>query len=79
MSDVLRTEQETYERNRISLLEKAEGRFVLVKGDQIAGIYHCKRDAVEQGYQKFGNVPFLVKQILRFERPQTIVACQSGS
>jgi hypothetical protein len=26
-------------------------------------------DAIAAGYQQFGNVPFLVKQILRIEAP----------
>jgi hypothetical protein len=64
MSDILVIEEKTFDDKRAELLGKARGKFVLVHDTEIAGIYESKADAVEQGYQRFGNVPFLVKQIL---------------
>lgn len=40
----------------------------------MVGIYDSKMDAIAQGYQKFGNVPFLVKQILKVETPQNFIS-----
>ena len=74
MASALGTELDTYERHREHLLGTAEGKFVLIRHEDIAGVYDSKMDAIAQGYQKFGNVPFLVKQILKVETPQTFVS-----
>jgi hypothetical protein len=66
---VLDTELKTYEQNRDHLLGTAEGKFVLIHNDQVIGIYDSKMDAIAEGYRQFGNVPFLVKQILKIEAP----------
>jgi hypothetical protein len=42
--------------------------FALVHGEEIA-VFESERDAVEAGYQKYGLVPFLVKQIRPVDLP----------
>ncbi len=74
MPAVLDSELETYERHKEELLGSAEGKFVLIRGEEIAGVYETKADAIAQGYRKYGNVPFLVKQILKIETPQNFVS-----
>lgn len=74
MGQVLDTELKTYEQHRDQLLGTAEGKFVLIRNDQVIGVYDSKMDAIAQGYQKFGNVPFLVKQIVKVEAPQNFVS-----
>ena len=74
MAQVLDTELKTYEKNRDHLLGTAEGKFVLIRNDQVVGVYDTKMDAIAQGYQKFGNVPFLVKQIVKVEVPQNFIS-----
>ncbi len=74
MALILDSEMKTYEGNRDQLLAKAEGKFVLIRNDQVVGIYESKMDAIGQGYRQFGNVPFLVKQIVRVETPQNFVS-----
>ena len=69
MSQILGTEIQTYEQHRDNLLGTSEGKFVLIHGTQVVGIFDAKMDAIAAGYQQFGNVPFLVKQILRIEAP----------
>jgi len=59
----------TYQAQKNNLLAKARGKFVLIKGDQIVGIFENRIDAVRQGYKNFGNVPFLTKEILEIEIP----------
>ncbi len=73
-TQILRRELQTYDRNRDQLLGKAEGKFVLIRDDQIVGIYESKMDAIAQGYRQFGNVPFLVKQVVKIETPQNFVS-----
>jgi len=74
MAQILGIELKTYEQHRDELLGTAEGKFVLIYNDQIAGVFESKKDAIEQGYRQFGNVPFLVKQIVKIEVPQDFVS-----
>lgn len=73
MPEILEVETDTFERNREKLVAAGEGKFALVHGDTIIGIYESKSDAISQGYQKFGNKPFLVRQILKVDLPQNFV------
>jgi len=74
MSAILDKELKTFDQQRDTLLGSAEGKFVLIKDNIVVGIYDSKMDAIAQGYQQFGNVPFLVKQILKIETPQNLVS-----
>ncbi len=74
MEQVLEVELKTYEQHRDQLLGTAEGKYVLIRNDQVLGVFDSKMDAIAQGYQRFGNVPFLVKQILKVEVPQNFVS-----
>jgi len=47
------------------------GRFALIKGVEVRGPYDTQRDAITVGYETYGNVPFLTKEILPIERPAT--------
>lgn len=69
MKTVLDTELNTYQQNRNHLLATAEDKYVLVHADIVVGTYETQMDAVAQGYERFGNVPFLVKHIVRVETP----------
>jgi hypothetical protein len=40
-----------------------QGKFVLIKGDEQAGIFDTYQDALAAGYSQFKLEPFLVKQI----------------
>ena len=70
----LDTELKAYEQNRDHLLGTAEGKFVLIHNDQVVGVYDSKMDAINAGYQQFGNVPFLVKQIVKVETPHNFIS-----
>ena len=65
MDNVLAQELQTYEARREDLLAAAEGKFVLIKADQVLGVFETGQDAIRQGYRQLGNVPFLVRQIVR--------------
>jgi hypothetical protein len=74
MTQILGVEIKTYEQHRDTLLGTSEGKFVLIRGNQVGGIFDSKMDAIAAGYQQFGNVPFLVKQIVKIETPQNFVS-----
>ena len=48
-------------------LRHHEKQFVLIKGDQFAGAYTTEAEAYKAGLEKFGNQPFLIKQVLNEE------------
>ena len=67
--DVLATEWNTYRREVARLLaEGNEGRHVLIKGDQIIGIWDTHLEALDAGYSRFLGQPFFVHQIQTRER-----------
>ncbi|HUY35669.1 MAG TPA: hypothetical protein VMV69_23195 [Pirellulales bacterium] len=71
-TDVLRTELETYGQRKQELLESSEGKFVVIHRANVAGVWDTYEGALHAGYEKFGLVPFLVKQIERIERVEFI-------
>ncbi len=66
----LETELEIYRKNLPKLLDQ-QGKFVLICGEEIAGIMGTYEDALRAGYEKFGlEKPFLVKEIKEKEKPR---------
>jgi hypothetical protein len=68
----LEREIETYRSKLPELKGENEGRFVLIKGDQVVDIFTSYEDALKAGYEKFGLDPFLVKKIEAVEQAQLI-------
>lgn len=60
-------EMETYHRLLKSELAGEEGRFALIAGDQLLGVYDSYNDALTEGYKARGLEPFLVKKIAGIE------------
>jgi len=71
MSTVLGKELETYRRVLPGLLADPEkvGKYVLIRGDELFGVYPTQNEAIEAGYDRFGVVPLLAKQIVEREEP----------
>jgi len=69
MTTKLDHELATYAAHREELLGSARGKFVLIKGERLVGTFESQQDAIERGYEEFGNEPFLVKQILEVDVP----------
>ena len=68
MNDVLSLELETYKKNKPGLLAASEGKYVLIKGEQIFGVYADEQEATQKGFDEFGyNCPFFVRQITKRE------------
>jgi hypothetical protein len=65
---VLEREMETYRRELPSLLDR-QGKWVVIHGDKVIGVWDTCGDALQAAYEKCGLPPFLVKQIMEFERP----------
>jgi hypothetical protein len=68
-NDPLAVEWHTYMREVARLLaEGQEGRHVLIKGEEIVGIYDTRVEALEAAYKRFLDQPFCVHQIQTRER-----------
>ena len=65
----LEKELQTFKRELPNLLAQ-EGKFVVICGDQITGIYVTYEDDLKVGYDKCGLNPFLVKKIQAVEQVQ---------
>jgi len=63
-----------FEKRKADLLDQAEGQYALIKGDELLGVFSCRKEAVKEGYRRLGNVPFLVKLIANEEQPITITS-----
>jgi hypothetical protein len=65
----LEREIQTFEREKTKLLAN-QGKYVVISGDEIAGVYVAYEDALRSGYQKFGLKPFLVRKIQAVEQAE---------
>jgi len=70
----LKQELETFESHKAELVGKAKGKYVLIKNTEIVDTFDTPIDAIKQGYKNFGNVPFLVKQIVEVEIPENFTS-----
>lgn len=77
-SGVLATELKVYDAQKGALLAEHEGQFVLIHDRDIIGTYVAEDDALAEGYNRFGNVPFLVKRVDRIETPLNFVSMPFG-
>ena len=68
----LENELATYQRELPALLVSAAGKFVLIHGREVAGVYDTYQDAISAGYARFQLEAFLVKQVAVTEQVQYI-------
>ncbi len=59
-------ELETYRRALPNWVEE-EGRWTLILGDEIAGVFDTREEATDEGYEKYALAHFMVKQIHQVE------------
>jgi hypothetical protein len=67
----LEVELETY-RRKLHELTADEGKFALVRGQDLAGVFGTYEDALTEGYRRFGLDPFLIQQIETVEQVQFV-------
>jgi hypothetical protein len=71
---LLQLEQETFEARRAELVAESAGKFALIHGDELVAVLETKADAISSGYERYGNAPFLVKEIAAIEAPHNFVS-----
>ena len=63
---------------RCRLLAHHKDQYALIKGDELIGAYTSFEDAFEAGVAKFGNKPFLIKQVLEKDQQIQFPALTAG-
>jgi hypothetical protein len=66
---VLDRDWATLQANLPALLEKEEGRYVLIHDAQVVGAWDTQAEALEEGYRRFNLEAFLVHHIVAEEKP----------
>lgn len=61
---ILQQEIDFFEKQRLDLFARAPGKYALVKGSELLGIFDSELEAVRAGYRQLGNEAFLVKHIV---------------
>jgi len=74
----LDTELRYFNEHRSNLLRDAAGKFALVKGQELIGVFDSENAAIRHGYEALGNVPFLVKQITEVDIPLNFTSFNLG-
>jgi len=65
----LETERATYKSKLPELIADGnEGKFALIKGNDLIDVFGTYEDAIKEGYAKFGLEPFLVRQVQSTEQ-----------
>ncbi len=59
----LAEELETYQAHQTELIETAWGKYALIKGSDIIGLFDRKDDAFNEGYRRFGLKSFMVHRV----------------
>ena len=63
----LEIEQDYFARNKEELLKHHEGKFALISGESLIGIWDSQERAYREGVIRFGKASFLIKQVLEEE------------
>lgn len=62
---ILNSEIKFYETNKDDLLEKYEGKVILIKGNKCIGAYPTEKAAYIAGLDLYGNEAFLIKKVTK--------------
>lgn len=76
--ETLGEEQGFYNESRATWLKAHPGKFALVKGRRLLGVYDSPDEAYKQGLNQLGNVPMLVVQIVPEQPIARFPALQLG-
>jgi hypothetical protein len=61
-------ELKAFEARKDELLGVAEGKFAVFKGSEFLGVFDTSSAAYDAAVTKYGNVPFLIKEVRESDR-----------
>ena len=59
-------------------LDRHKGKYVLIKNDDVAGFFDSAETAFENGVDRWGNVPMLIKKVVEHEPVEHAPALHFG-
>jgi len=74
----LEAELHYFNEHRAELFGKSPGKFALIKGESLIGIFETEAAAIRHGYETLGNVPFLVQQVTEADIPLVFTSFNLG-
>jgi len=75
---MLDKERKYFETQRADWLKKHPGKFVLVKDEELIGVFNTQQEALIEGARRFGTDSFLVRQVEESEQVVYIPALTLG-
>ena len=75
---MLEKERKYFETHRAEWLKQNPGNFVLVKGEELLGVFDTQQEALIEGARRFGIDGFLVRQVEESEQVVYIPALTLG-
>lgn len=60
---ILKTEEKYFEANKTEYFSKYLDKYVLIKGEELVGVFDTAQSAYEAGLAKFGNQPMFIKNV----------------
>jgi hypothetical protein len=77
--NTLQKELNFYQKHKQEYLKLYKGQFVLIKGEEFIGVFTTDAEAYKAGLEKFGNQPFLIKQVLEDDSKVSYPALTVGA
>ena len=74
----LQQERKFFKANQAEWLKSYPGKFVLIKGDKLIGVFDNDANAVADGLRRFGSESFLVRGVNEKEEALRIPALMFG-
>jgi len=74
----LERERDYFESLKADLLHHHEGKYALVIGTTLVGVFDTREQAYRAGVESHGNVAMLIKQVLRNEPIESVPAMTLG-
>ncbi len=77
-NNVLTKELAFFNKNKAAYLKQYKDKYLLIKNEELIGSYDSDEQAYRVGIEKFGNQPFLIKQVLEQDPTLTVSALYVG-
>lgn len=75
----LQKELKYFEKNKQEYLKLYKNSFILIKNEELGGTFTTEAEAYKAGIEKYGNEPFLIKQVLENEQTVSFPALNVGA
>lgn len=75
---MLERERQFYNENISAWLQQHPGQFVLIKGEELAGIFNTMEEALAEGARRYGLAPFLLRRVEETREPVDVPALTLG-